>query len=490
MSTSFTFRHTMDLVVGRRVFNACWFSASLGLSILQMRLLAQAWQESPHALVPACLMSLWTIGALMGMRLPIAPRLWGAATLTGTLLWLGVPSLVIWHLPVRSVPVSLLSIPTLALVAVFLGASSTAWLTQQRSWPSAGERTALVRNLVGLTIGLVVVWMLPVWAGLLALACCLPLLLLDAFSSGRAPLPIRGSVATAWIDRYWRVDQPRLQLEQRTLPGGWGWNWLVERAQSSRGYLPLTLLASGVAVVLGSIWGAVPTPFAAGLAVTHTLEKLGWLLGGQLAVVALGACLLFFAARGVIGFPDRLVPSSWQSPARLLANVAPLGMAIWLVALGLPFLQAPWWLALSLGGYTLASAVWNLLLPRLRPGVPTLAQAQRPLLLGQGMALPTALHLAHDSAREAQVTRLLATVEGLLIAGLAPLLGYWIDRRGSVDAVLVSVSLGMLAVLLVGMMLAVLVPIMNLARSPRRAVVGATRYTAHAPSFGLARPAW
>ncbi len=71
----------------------------------------------------------------------------------------------------------------------------------------------------------------------------------------------------------------------------------------------------------------------------------------------LGACLLLSAARGVIGFPDRLVPPSWQVPARILAGAAPVGMATALAALGLPFLQAPWWLAASLAGYTLASAV-------------------------------------------------------------------------------------------------------------------------------------
>lgn len=75
-------------------------------------------------------------------------------------------------------------------------------------------------------------------------------------------------------------------------------------------YLPLTRLASGVSVILGSVWGAVPTPFAAGLSATHTLEKLGWLLGGQLLIALLSLGLLFFAARSVIRFPERLVPSS------------------------------------------------------------------------------------------------------------------------------------------------------------------------------------
>src|SRR5260370_18652240 len=44
---------------------------------------------------------------------------------------------------------------------------------------------------------------------------------------------------------------------------------------------------------------------------------------------------------------------------------------------GLPFLQAPWWLALSLASYTLAGAIWGFLLPRLRPSFNTLVFAQR-----------------------------------------------------------------------------------------------------------------
>jgi hypothetical protein len=434
MQTPYPPRLVLDLVVGRRIFNACWLGAGLGVSILQMHLLAQAWQISQHALIPASLMSAWTLGALVGMRLRNAVRAWGVATLAAALLWLGGPSVVMWHLPLRNVPSAWMSLVTLAL------------------------------------------------------ACCLPLFILDGRTSRRAPLPIEGGVAAAWVRRNWRVDVQPLQLEQRAQPIGQSWNWLVECSQSSRGYVPLTLLASSVAVILGSVWGAVPSPFAATLSATHTLEKLGWLLGGLAGVVLLGACLLLFAARGVIGFPDRLVPPSWQVPARLLAGAAPVGMAAALAALGLPFLQAPWWLAASLAGYTLASAVWGLLLPRLRPTVSALAQSQRHLLLAQGRALPTSLHLAHASAREAQVTRLLTTVEGLLIAVLTPLLGWWIDTRGSVDAVLVSVGLGFLGMLLARRMLAGLA--LHRGRSPRLAVFGVTRFTTPSAALSLTRPAW
>jgi hypothetical protein len=430
----------MDLVVSRRIFNACWLSASLGISIIQMRLLAQAWQVSPHALVPACLVSAWTLGSLVGMRLRTAPRVWGSCYLTCALLWLASPSLVSWHLPLGVVPPPLVSMVGLALVAFLLGASSTAWLVQQRAWPAVGERTALARSLVGLTVGLVVVWMLPAFAGLIALTCCLPLLVLDFLLSSRAPLLIEGGVAATWAGRYWNADCWQLQLDRRARSWNWWWSSLVERSQDSQWYLPLSLLASGVAVILGGIWGAVPTPFAASLVATHTLDKLVWLLGGQLVILVLGMGLQF-AARNVIGFSGRLLPVSRRSRVHTLALLMPVGMAGGLIALGLPFLQAPWWLAVSLAGYTLAGAVWGIILPRLRPAFGVMVAARRYLSLERGVRLPDILQLAHGSARDAELNGLFAVVESLLIALLAPLMGWLIDVNRSVDTVLVMTGL-------------------------------------------------
>lgn len=204
--------------------------------------------------------------------------------------------------------------------------------------------------------------------------------------------------------------------------------------------MPLTLLASGVSVILGGIWGAVPTPFAASLGATHTLDKLAWLLGGQLVILALGMGWLF-AARNIIGFPDRLVPVSRRSRVHILALLMPLGMAGGLVALGLPFLQTPWWLAVSLAGYTLAGAVWGILLPRLRPAFGAAVAARRHLSFRQGARLPDTLQLAHGGTREAERNGLFTTVEGLLIALLVPLVGWLIDESRSVDTVLVMVGL-------------------------------------------------
>jgi hypothetical protein len=430
----------MDLVVSRRIFNTCWISASLGISIIQMCVLAEAWHADQHALVPACLVSAWTLGSLAGMRMPGASRVWGSCVLACTLLWLISPSLVSWHLPLGIMPPALVSVVVLAMVALVLGASSTAWLAQQRSWPSVGERTRLVRSLVGLTVGLVVAWMLPSSAGLIALTCCLPLFALDFFPPSRAPLPIQGGVAANWVGRYWNADRWQLQLDWRARPRNWWWSSLLERSHDSRWYVPLSLLASGVAVLLGGVWGAVPTPFAASLGATHALDKLAWLLGGQLAILALGMGWLF-AARNVIGFPGRLVPVSRRSQIRTLALLMPVGMAGGLVALGLPFLQSPWWLAVSLAVYTLAGAVWGLLLPRLRPAFGVAVAARRHLSLRQGARLPDTLQLAHGGAREAERNGWFATVESLLIAVLAPLMGWLIDESRSVDTVLVMIGL-------------------------------------------------
>ncbi|HEY6409418.1 MAG TPA: hypothetical protein VIY29_18320, partial [Ktedonobacteraceae bacterium] len=127
-----------------------------------------------------------------------------------------------------------------------------------------------------------------------------------------------------------------------------------------------------------------------------------------------------------------------------------------LVTLGLPFLQAPWWLALSLGSYTLAGAIWGLLLPRLRPSLSTEVSAQRHRLHGQGIGRLDTLQLAHRRAQEACLTRLLVTTEGILIACMTPVLALLIDLYGSVDRVLVLVGLCFLLALTLSALTAVL----------------------------------
>ena len=427
----------IDPVIGRRIFTLCWFSAGLGVSILQMQLLAQAWSVHGQALAPACIVSAWVLGSLVGSRRRTTTRVWGGGLLACTLLWFVGTRLVSWRMGL--VPTTWLSDGALMASAMLLGAISTVWLLQRRPWPEAFERAALARGLVGTTVGLFTVWVLPAWAGLIALTCLIPLLALDGRPAGCSPLPAIGSVVENWVGRYWNPESFQVQLEVRSLPRDWWWSYLATRSQDSRGYVLLTLLASGSAVIVGAIWGAVPTPFAAGLAGTHELGKLGWLLGGQIVALAIGACC-GLVARNVVGFPDRVVPPSWQARTMYVALSMLVILGGSLVTLGLPFLQAPWWLAVSLASYTLAGAIWGLLLPRLRPSFTTLVVAQRHRWLGQGTGRLDTYHLAHGRAQEERLTRLFAITEGMLIAVCTPVVGVLIDLYGSVDRVLVIIG--------------------------------------------------
>src|SRR5258707_8257237 len=122
MKHTSSIQHALDVVIGRRLFTTCWLSAGLGVSIVQMRLLAQAWLMLPHALAPACLMSAWILGSLVGSRLSGAPRVWGSSALALTLLWLIGPSLVSWHLSPGLVSPALMSMAALTSLAMLLGA--------------------------------------------------------------------------------------------------------------------------------------------------------------------------------------------------------------------------------------------------------------------------------------------------------------------------------------------------------------------------------
>jgi hypothetical protein len=445
--------HTIDPALGRRIFTGCWWCSGLGISILQMLLLAQAWFVSRQAFIPACMASSWMIGSLLGMRLRATARQWAGCLIATTLVFLVGPRLVLWR--IAHVPAVLLSDGALLVLALLLGAISTAWLMQPRPWPAAGERAMLARGLIGTTAGLFTVWVFPVWAGLITLTCLIPLLALDCLPAARSPLPPFGSVTENWVSRYWSTEKWQVQLDMRSLPKRWWWSYLVERARDSRGYLQLTLLASSSAVILGAVWGAVPTPFAAGLAGNHELGKLGWLLGGQMIALALGAGWML-VARSVVGFPDRLVPACWHARTFALALPMPVILASSLVTLGVPFLQAPWWLALSIASFTLAGAIWGFLLPRLRPRLSTVVSAQRHRSLGQDMGWTDPLRLAHARAQEARHTQLIATTEGVLIATITLVVGLLIDFYGSVDRVLIIVGQCFLLLLTVWALVCVL----------------------------------
>jgi phosphoglycerate dehydrogenase-like enzyme len=109
------------------------------------------------------------------------------------------------------------------------------------------------------------------------------------------------------------------------------------------------------------------------------------------------------------------------------------------VLLGLPRLQAPWWLALSLGTYTLAAAVWAILLPRLRPSIATEVFAQRHLSFGRGIVMRSG-YLAYEQALENRFRQVLSTGEGLVTAICVPIVGLLIDRM-TADRTLIFLGL-------------------------------------------------
>jgi hypothetical protein len=463
MSQRYRVEKAIDQAIGRRILSTCWLFAGLGISILQMLLLAQAWSLNQQAFVPACLASAWVLGAVLSMRLRADARLWGSSLVLCVLLWLGGNRFISWQITTFLLPLGMWHLCTLASLAFLLGTISSAWLSQHRLWSPAGEQVTLARALVGTTAGLFVVWVLPAWAGLLGLICVMPLLAFDVWFASRAPQPGEPGVVEAWVAKYWRPDLRPLRLSTASLPRNWWWSYLVERARESKGYVLLTLLASCAAVILGGVWGAVPTAFAGGMFETHELDKLGWLLGGQIFALVIGV-YWFRAARGVVGFPERMLPSSWQSRARTISLLMLVVMGGSLVMLGLPFLQAPWWLAITLASYTLAAAIWGILLPRLRPSVGTLVFAQRHLLLGRGMGQTDTLKLAHGRAQEERVTRLFITAEGIFIAVFTPVVGWLIDVYGSFDRVLIIAG----QCFLLGLTLVALISVVRSLKHPQR----------------------
>jgi hypothetical protein len=440
MSQQYRIEKAIDQVVGRRMLSTCWLLAGLGCSILQMLLLAQAWSLSQQAMVPACLASAWVFGTVLGLRLRADARLLGSCLMLCAFLWLDGSRFIVLQTTTRLLPVGMVHLGSLILLALLLGTISSAWLSQRRLWSPAAERVTLARALVGTTAGLFVVWVLPAWAALLGLISLMPLFVFDMRYGSRAPQPEETGVVESWVSRYWQPEQRQMRLSAATLPRNWWWLYLVERTQESRGNLLLTLLASSSAVILGGIWAIVPTAFAGSLFETNELNKLGWLLAGQLIALTIGACVLR-ASRRAIGFPDRLLPSRWQSRACSLALLMLVVMGGSLVTLGLPLLQDPWWLALSLASYTLAGAIWGLLLPRLRPAPTTLIQAHRHLLLRQGQSLPDTLHMRYIRAQDERMSRFLLTAEGVLIACFIPFVGWLIDVYSGSDRVLILFGL-------------------------------------------------
>ncbi len=420
----------LDAVIGRRLFNACWFVTSIGVSILQMRLVARAWYQSGLVLALAPIAVAWMTGALLaavllGRQRQSAPRFWGSGLLICALLELALPlterlALQVW-----------IALGELALLAFFFGLLSTAWLVQRRPWPAVDEWVVLARGALSTMLALGAVWLVPQWSGVLDLICLSPLLLLDCWPTARSPLPTPGRMVDNWFDTTEGANRWRVQLNASwLLRGGW-WRYLAQRGQ-----LALVILASSLSILLGSIWSVLPTPFAGVLLRQGALSTLLWMIAGQVLAVALTLGLVG-VLRGVLGPADRLIPARWRQSCWAVALCMPFVMAASLLALGLPMLQAPWWLALSLSLYTAAATVWGILLPRLRPSLSTVIFSQRHLIQRQRSGQLDKGHLAYERAQEEYVNRFLFAAEGLLTILLVPLVS-WLSDRWSVDGVLVA----------------------------------------------------
>ncbi|GAC1349743.1 MAG: hypothetical protein NVSMB27_25710 [Ktedonobacteraceae bacterium] len=474
MSYRQTTDQRLDVTIGVRIFNSAWFVTCIGIAIIQMQLLAQAWQESHLAVWTACVASFWMLGSVLITRLDTrqqrAARLWGVTFIVCAFLWVQfllapkfhTPNLLSSLLPFDTFIMTLIRGGELAVIAFLLGVSSTAWLVQKRPWPAVNERISLAKALISTMVGLCVVWLFPAAAGTAGLVCLSPLLVLDFWPQACAPLPAPGKRIANWYDTSEGADRWQLQLHKHNLPSGWWWSYLAKR-----GRLSLVLLASSIAVILGGIWSAVPTPFASNLSESHTAPILGWLVLSQLFALAIGACC-FRTLRGVLGAPDRLIPQKWQVYAWFAAIGSVLLMPSCLLMLGLPSLQAPWALAASIAIYTLAGAIWGMLLPRLKPSLSTVIFAQRHLMLRQVNAQLNKGQLAFERAQEEYANRLLLTTEGLLTALIAPLLGWLLDQW-SVDGVLMASGIFLCAFLGIALAVIGLLRVIQSRKSPPKA---------------------
>jgi len=424
------------------VRNGSWFTAVWGATVFLAVVLAQAWNEAQSATRTACIASAWLLGCLLGVRLRYALRrstfvaapLWACAYLACALAW--QLAIAPWlELSPLNRPAALWNAALLlGAVAFLMGVTSTCWLGQGRPWFAAGEHVSLAREMVCLPLGLFVTWALPQWTVLLGFLFLVPLFVLDLAHAVRLAVSAGGGTddARSWASAGGPAAWPHLQLDRR---GSSRWWWVAYLAR--RRYIPPTVLATGLLVVTGGIWFSIPTPFVATLVLTHQVRTLYWLIAGTLAALAVGR-LILGKSRGVVGASDRLIPQEQQKRAWSLSLLSLFAMAASLVLLGLPYFQAPWWLALWFGLYTLAEGAWAVLLARLRPDISTQAYSLRHLFLKSGQGLSSA-QLPYERALEDQATLALSTWEGVLAAAAAPLCGLLIDNT-SIDDTFVLVG--------------------------------------------------
>jgi hypothetical protein len=419
--------------------NACWFAAAWGAVVFLTGVLAQAWNEEQSATRTACVAAAWLLGCLLGVRLGHTSRrssiaatpLWAGAYLACALAWQLEISPWLEH-PHGAVLWS--DALLLGAVALLMGTASSCWLERRKGWPAVGEHVSLARELVCLPLGLFVTWVLPQWAGLLGFLLLAPLFVLDLARLGRLAFSGRIGMdeARSWASAEEPADWPPLRLE-----GGGSSRWWWVSYLARRRYIPPTVLAVGLGTLTVGIWFSIPTPFVATLIEDHQVRTLYWLIAGTLAAPAVG-WLMLSKSRGVIGAPDRLIPPGWQKRAWQIARFSLFAMAASLILLGLPYFQAPWWLALWFALYTLAEGIWAVLLSRLMADIGTQAYSLRHLYLDTGGEMSGA-RLPYERALEERAQLALATWEGVLAAVAAPLCGLLIDHT-TVDDTFVVVG--------------------------------------------------
>lgn len=418
--------------------NACWFAAAWGAVVFLTGVLAQAWNEEQSATRTACVAACWLLGCLLGVRLGHARR---RSSIAATPLWAGayLACVLAWQLeisPWLEHHGAVLGSDALLLgaVALLMGTASSSWLERRRPWPMVGEHVSLARELVCLPLGLFVTWVLPQWAGLLGFLLVGPLIVFDLARLGRLAFSVRHGMdeARSWASAEEPAAWPPLRLE-----GGGSSRWWWVSYLARRRYIPPTVLEVGLGTLTAGIWFSIPTPFVATLIEDHQVRTLYWLIAGTLAAPAVG-WLMLGKSRGVIGPPARLIPPRQQKRAWEIARYALFAMAASLILLGLPYFQAPWWLALWFALYTLAEGIWAVLLSRLRADIGTQAYSLRHLYLNTGGELRGA-HLPYERALEERAQLALATWEGVLAAVAAPLCGLLIDHT-TVDDTFVVVG--------------------------------------------------
>jgi hypothetical protein len=438
----------LDNVIASHVSQSCWLLACLGMAAVQATLLAQGWRLNQHALQVACIAGSWSLGSVVGLRLRHALRriigaavapLWGMGGLCCILCWWMEIAPRIGMSSAREGGSLLPGTFVLGTVALVMGMSSTCWLGARRPWPAIGEQVSLTRNLVCLTLGLCVAWLWPAQSGYIAALLVVPLFALDLVPASLCPFPIGDGMAETLIER--NLGDPAAWFPLR-VDAGQSVRWWL-RSLARRGMLLPTVLASGLSVVIGALWYTVPTPFAAHLARTHQGATLVWMATAQLVALGVG-WYLCERLRGMVGRPDRLIPPRYYRRCVYLAGLAVFLLASSLILLGLPWLQAPGWLAGSLALYTLGGGAWNILLPRLQPSLSIAASAQRHLSLPTGrFGFGESGRHAFIRAWEEEGTHWLACWEAGLTAIGAPLFGLLIDGT-SFDDTLVLIGLSLL----------------------------------------------